>query len=61
MLWEGVPCEGQPRFPPEQSSHMAGLVEKEVYWGKGKEPGKGGEVEERGTEKDRKREEREGE
>jgi hypothetical protein len=40
---------------------MAGLVEKEVYWGKGKEPGKGGEVEERGTEKDRKREEREGE
>ena len=34
-----------------------GLVQKEVYWGKGRGPGKGTEAVNKGQQKDRKREE----
>lgn len=57
-----VPQWAQSRRLPEQSGYGTGLVQKEVYWGKGareasKNPEKG-RGRERGTEKDRKREER---
>lgn len=52
MQWEGASQWAWPRCCPEESLPYHRPRTKEVYWGKGRRPGKGSERRE-GSEKDR--------